>query len=199
MVSLPAITLNAAYRANTAPPPGTPLAVLAWRVLLASRACVLFVPTISRRTRLIPQVCWAASWHLSGVQRCLTGTMAAGFEQRRARLRPQWTQIALSAPGACQQIALSLLALALARQFNEQTCATALFSDRQVSRGHRGACKDRRTHHAHCESRQIPASSVDGASRVPTPSRWRIEGAKSPSVKLLHTPHSNRSCRCWAC
>lgn len=84
MVSMPAITLNAAYRADLAPPAGTPLLLLAWRILLASRACVLLVPAVSRRTRLIPQV------------------------------------------------GLSLLALALARQFNEQACTTPLFQDSQV-------------------------------------------------------------------
>ncbi|PRW60049.1 tubulin-folding cofactor C-like [Chlorella sorokiniana] len=87
MVSLPAVTLSAAYHADVAPPPGASLLLLAWRVLLASCTCVLLVPAISRRTRLLPQV------------------------------------------------ALSLLALALARQLNEQTCATPLFQDSQERKG----------------------------------------------------------------
>ena len=35
-------------------------------------------------------------------------------------------------PGLCLQVGLSLLALALARQFNEQACTTPLFQDSQA-------------------------------------------------------------------
>ncbi len=55
LVTLPAVTLNAAYHADVAPPAGTPLLLLAWRAVLASRVCVLLVPALSRRTSLIPQ------------------------------------------------------------------------------------------------------------------------------------------------
>lgn len=56
MVSLPAATLNAALRTGMPAPPGTAPLRLAWRALLASRAFALFVPALSRRSCLLPQV-----------------------------------------------------------------------------------------------------------------------------------------------
>ncbi|KAI7844694.1 hypothetical protein COHA_001782 [Chlorella ohadii] len=96
LVTLPAITLNAAYHADAALTAGTPLLLLAWRAVLASRVCVLLLPALSRRTSLIPQ----ASQTMAAEVRC--------------------------------EVGLSLIALALARQYNEQVCATPLFQDSQV-------------------------------------------------------------------
>lgn len=82
MVSLPAITLSAAYRADVAPNAGTPLPLLAWRILLASRACVLLVPAVSRRTGVIPQAGGDAG---RGSQRCcVVWTVAAAAIPRVA-------------------------------------------------------------------------------------------------------------------
>lgn len=82
MVSMPAITLNAAYRADLAPPAGTPLLLLAWRILLASRACVLLVPAVSRRTRLIPQ---ASGDTGRGVRPCCVACAIAAAAMPRRR------------------------------------------------------------------------------------------------------------------
>ena len=136
MAALPAAVLHAAYGASAAPAPGTPLAALAWRALLTSRAFILLVTSCSRRARLLPQVLAAGCSPLAACKERGVGWGACSMTAAAAGCPQQAGPLSVERPRPPRpQLGLSLAALALARSYAPAACATPLLRDPQVEPG----------------------------------------------------------------